>query len=279
ARRPHRKASPRRHHDQRRRTPTPRHHQGPHKHPFCHILIVHNSLVDSGTNALVSGYVPPVILSAHIFPANGGSVSTPGSGVPPFGTAQYKSTGQEICAGCKKPLSGSYYRINGSLACDWCFQQIKMRSPQDSHSTFVRAILFGIGGAIAGLILYSTFTIVTGIIIGYVSLAVGWLVGTAMKKGSQGLGGRRYRVAACALTYSAVSLSAIPIGISFYLKDKKPAAHASSNPANSSPSATSSNTPNGEVVDIPEAPASKPKPAAGAIVATLLFAGLASPFL
>jgi hypothetical protein len=206
-------------------------------------------------------------------------VSTPGSGVPQFGTAEYKSTGEQICAGCKKPLSGSYFRINDSLACDWCTQQIKMRSPQDSHSIFVRAILFGIGGAVAGMVLYSTFTILTGIIIGYVSLAVGWLVGTAMKKGSQGVGGRRYQIAAVALTYSAVSLSAIPIGISFYLKDKKPAAHASSNPTNSSPSATSSDTPNGEVVDIPETSTTKPKPAAGALIATLLFAGLASPFL
>jgi hypothetical protein len=100
-----------------------------------------------------------------------------------------------------------------------------------------------------------------------------------MKKGSTGVGGRRYQIAAVALTYAAVSLSAIPIGISFYMKDKKPAAHASSNPANSSTSAASTDTPNGEVVAIPGAPSSKPKPAAGTVIATLLFAGLASPFL
>lgn len=206
-------------------------------------------------------------------------MSDSSSGVPQFGTAEYNSSGQNVCAGCKKPLSGSYFRINSSLACDSCTQQIKMRSPQDSHANFVRGILFGIGGAIAGLIVYSAFAILTGIMIGYVALAVGWLVGTAMKKGSTGVGGRRYQIAAVALTYSAVSLSAIPIGISFYMKDKKPAAHASSNPANSSTSATSSDTPSGEVVESPEAPSNKPKPAAGAVAATLLFAGLASPFL
>src|SRR5262249_22548530 len=155
-------------------------------------------------------HIPPVILSAHIRPLrNGGSVSTPGSGVPQFGTAEYRSD-QQVCAGCKKSLSGSYYRINGILACDACTQQIKMRSPQDSHANFVRGILFGIGGAMVGLILYSAFTIMTGIIIGYVSLAVGWLVGTAMKKGSAGVGGRRYQIAAVALTYFPVSLSATP---------------------------------------------------------------------
>lgn len=206
-------------------------------------------------------------------------MSDSSSGVPQFGTAEYKSTGQNLCAGCKKPLSDRYYRINGSLACDSCTQQIKLHSPQDSHSNFVRGILFGIAGAIAGLIVYSAFAILTGIMIGYVALAVGWLVGTAMKKGSTGVGGRRYQIAAVGLTYAAVSLSAIPIGISFYMKDKNPAAHASSGPASPSPSATSPNSPNGEVAEISEAPSSKPKPSAGTVFATLLFAGLASPFL
>src|SRR5262249_51838020 len=120
--------------------------------------------------------MPPVILLSA---RNGGPMSS----VPQFGTAEYKSTGQLSCAGCKKPLSGSYYRINDSLACEGCTQQVRMRAPGDSQSAFVRAIVFGVGGAIAGLVLYSAFSIVTGIIIGYVSPAVGWLVGTAMKKG------------------------------------------------------------------------------------------------
>jgi hypothetical protein len=204
-------------------------------------------------------------------------MSSPGT--PQFGTAEYKNTGAEVCVGCKKPLTGSYYRVNGKLACDACVQQVKMRSPQDSHSAFVRAILFGLGGAILGLIIYSAFAILTGIMIGYVALAVGWLVATAMKKGSQGVGGRRYQIAAVALTYAAVSLSAIPIGISFYLKEKKPVAHATA-----TPNASSANSPDGSDPSSsnPELAASlqpKAKRAAGAIIASLLFAGLASPFL
>jgi hypothetical protein len=203
-------------------------------------------------------------------------------GTPQFGVAEYKNTGAEVCVGCNKPLSGSYYRVNGKLACDTCVQQIKMRSPQDSHAAFVRAILFGIGGAILGLIIYSAFAILTGIMIGYVALAVGWLVGTAMKKGSRGVGSRRYQIAAVALTYAAVSLSAIPIGISFYLKEKKPVAHATAAPnASTSPDAadpSSSGPPSGgsKSADSPQPVA---KPAVGAIIASLLFAGLASPFL
>lgn len=205
-------------------------------------------------------------------------MSTSGSGVPQFGTAEYKSGGQQNCASCNKSLSGSYYRINGALACDGCTQQIKTRAPQDSHPIFARAVVFGIGGAIAGLILYSTFTIVTGIIIGYVSLAVGWLVGTAMKKGSQGAGGRRYQLAAVALTYAAVSLSAIPITISYYMKEKKPAAQEPLNPSQPTSPALAGSGASATESQPPAAPGN-PKQAAGAIVASLLFAGLASPFL
>ena len=89
----------------------------------------------------------------------------------------------------------------------------------DSHPLFMRGLLFGAGGAILGLILYSTVGIVTGYSIGFVSLAVGWLVGKSIVMGSKGRTGRRYQVAAALLTYFAVSVSAVPIGISYAIKN------------------------------------------------------------
>ncbi len=65
------------------------------------------------------------------------------------------------------------------------------------------------------MILYATFAIATGIIIGYISLAVGWMIGKAIMKGSGGVGGRRYQITAAALTYCAVSMAAVPIGIHY----------------------------------------------------------------
>jgi hypothetical protein len=191
------------------------------------------------------------------------------SSTPQFSTAEYKSAGQDVCVGCSSALSGNYYRVNGSLACEGCMQKVRARIPADSHSAFVRAILFGVGGALLGLILYSAFSILTGIIIGYVSLAVGWLVGSAIRKGSQGVGGRRYQLAAVALTYAAVSLSAIPIGISYYWKEDRPKtaqAEASRPAAGTSASLAPEATP-------------RQKKSFGTAVAALLLAGLASPFL
>ena len=82
-------------------------------------------------------------------------------------------------------------------------RQDESRIGQDTHSAFVRAIVFGIGAAMLGMILYATFAIVTGIVIGYASLAVGWIVGKAMIQGSGGVGGRRYQIVAVLLTYAA----------------------------------------------------------------------------
>jgi hypothetical protein len=100
------------------------------------------------------------------------------------------------------------------MACEGCVLMLQQQLPKDSHAAYVRGLLFGLGAAIVGLIFYAGFTIVTGIYIGYVSLAVGWLVGKAIMLGSKGMGGRRYQIVAVAFTYAAVSLAAIPIALS-----------------------------------------------------------------
>jgi hypothetical protein len=143
----------------------------------------------------------------------------PPNPTPQFATAEYAGSG-EACKSCNQAISGAYYRINGSLACERCATQLQTQLPKDSHAAFVRALTFGIGAAIAGLIGYAAFGIITGIRIGYISLAVGWLVGKAMRTGSRGIGGLRYQIAAAAFTYAAVALAAIPVYFSQISKDK-----------------------------------------------------------
>lgn len=81
---------------------------------------------------------------------------------------------------------------------------------QADHARFVQAILYGVVAAIAGSILYAAFTIITRIQIGYVAVGVGYLVGKAMLHATNGLGGRKYQIAAALLTYFSVSLAAVP---------------------------------------------------------------------
>lgn len=205
------------------------------------------------------------------------------TGSPPqFNTAEY-SPGGEICKSCKQAITGSYYRINGMQACQRCAEQVRQQAPKDNHAAFVRAILFGVGASILGFILFAGFVIVTGISLGYISLAVGFLVGKAMVMGSSGIGGRRYQIAAALLTYAAVSMAAIPIAIHY-----QGLGHLGGKGTKSS-QAPLGNRSAGEVDNPPYTPppvdpgaAAKPKPTATGILAAfgvLGLLGLASPFL
>jgi hypothetical protein len=141
---------------------------------------------------------------------------------PQFGTAEYVGKpGNDHCQFCHQPIAGKYYRVNQAMACGGCAEQMRGELAKDTHAAYMRALVYGIGAAIVGMILYATFEIMTGLIIGYVSLAVGWMVGTAMMKGSNGVGGRRYQITAVLLTYAAVSMAAIPIWIHYAGKHRQ----------------------------------------------------------
>jgi hypothetical protein len=72
---------------------------------------------------------------------------------------------------------------------------------------FTRAILFGLGGVLAGAVLDAVFIGVTHINLGYLALFVAYLVAKAMSAGSRGEGGRNYQIAAIVLTYLSVALA------------------------------------------------------------------------
>jgi hypothetical protein len=182
----------------------------------------------------------------------------PSDGVPQFATAEYAQPGATLCKSCGRSISGGFYRVNGAPVCGSCAQRIRDQMPVDSHSAFVRGICCGVGGAILGLALYVGFALATGWIVGFVSLAVGYIVGKAVVFGSGGVGGRRYQVAAVLLTYIAVSMAAVPIAISHHMKQ-----NSAQQPAQASNPATAAQ------------PKMHPLKALGVLVGI----GLASPFL
>jgi hypothetical protein len=205
----------------------------------------------------------------------------PANPTPQFATAEYAGSG-DVCKSCNQAISGTYYRINGSLACEHCTRQLQTQLPKDSHRAFVRALTFGMGAAIAGLIGYRAFGIITGIRIGYISLAVGWLVGKAMRTGSGGVGGLRYQVAAAALTYAAVAMAAIPVYFSQISKDKasRPpqVKTAPANPGAPADDAERDDAASSSATATPE-PRAKPRRNPLKALGLLALSGLASPFL
>jgi hypothetical protein len=194
---------------------------------------------------------------------------------PQFGTAEYVgSPGPDQCRFCRQPIAGSYYRLNGAMACRSCAEKAQSELPRDSHADYMRALMYGVAAAIAGLILYATFEIMTGIIIGYISLAVGWMVGKAMIRGSNGHGGRRYQITAALLTYAAVSLAAIPIWIHYASEHR----HAQQSSQQQQLSDENRQLENGTGAQSESSPTKPPMHRSEALL-RLAFLGLASPFL
>jgi hypothetical protein len=198
----------------------------------------------------------------------------PPSDVPQFSTAEYAHVpGTERCRICNNLIGGDYFRVNGQMACPQCAADARTGQPRDSHSAFTRGIVLGIGAAIVGMIAYAAFTIITGWYIGYLALGVGYLVAKAIKKGSNGLGGRRYQIAAVLLTYAAISLAAVPIGISYALKHAKEQRQAQAQTQSGDVAV------NGDSEQQPSTPAHKESPTRGSFVLQMVYLGLASPFL
>lgn len=207
---------------------------------------------------------------------------------PQFSIAEFgNATNADICKMCQKPITATYYRANGAMVCDSCADRVRPGRPQDSHAAFVKAVLFGLGGFVAGLVAYAGFSILTGIQIGYLSLAVGWMVGKAMMIGSGNIGGRRYQIAAVVLTYAAVSMAAIPIALLYHPQagqtqtTNQSGAHAN----DSTPANQDAQTQNAQSNEEPGAKTgdgtSHPSGGATLLIALgkLALIGLASPFL
>jgi hypothetical protein len=197
------------------------------------------------------------------------NTNTSPSGTPQFTTAEFAGKASTpSCQSCGQPLQGNFYRVNGAPVCAACTQRVQRTLPQDSHAAFVRGVLFGAVAAVAGFALYVVFALSTGLVIGFVSLAVGFMVGKAIALGSRGVGGRRYQIAAVVLTYMAVSLSAVPIAIYWHMQHRGAAPQAGVT-AGADSAATVAPTP------------APPRPSGSAVkaIGTLVALGLASPFL
>ena len=72
-------------------------------------------------------------------------------------------------------------------------------------AAFGRAIALGLCGAVLGGLLYAGFIQVTNIQIGYLSIAIAFLVAKGMMIGSKGRGGFQYQITAIVLTCAAVA--------------------------------------------------------------------------
>ncbi|NOK12361.1 hypothetical protein [Corallococcus exercitus] len=114
------------------------------------------------------------------------------------------------CSFCQRAIRSVYFEANQRLLCPECREQVEAAMTGGSKSKrFLTAAVFGFGAAIAGALVYWVVGL-TGYNIGLIAILVGWMVGTAVFKGSESRGGWVYQVLAVGLTYFAVAGSLAP---------------------------------------------------------------------
>lgn len=124
------------------------------------------------------------------------------------------------CATCSHPLESEYHGVNGNTACASCREAAEQSYRSDrGWKGLAKALLYGAGAALAGCLVYYLFIRITNIELGLMAIAVGWLVGRAVMKGSNDRGGLRYQILAVALTYFAITFAYVPLYIESFMKE------------------------------------------------------------
>jgi hypothetical protein len=149
------------------------------------------------------------------------------------------------CAACQQPVVDRYFDVNGQMTCATCRETIANTLEKDPgwSAPFI-ALAAGVGGGLAGAILYYAVVKITGYEIGLIAIVVGLIVGRAVRWGSRGRGGRVYQVMAVAITYMAIVSTYVPFIIEGLRND--PAAQQSTavegTPASGAPTGSTGNT-------------------------------------
>ena len=138
-----------------------------------------------------------------------------------------------ICAACQRPITGTYFEINGNVVCPSCRDGVIAQWHQGgSAGRFAKALGLGILAMVGCSILWYAVLKLTDSQWGILAVVVGFAVGTAVRKGSNGRGGWRYQALAIFLTYTAIVSSYVP----FIIEGMREGAQVSDSTAATAPS-------------------------------------------
>ena len=115
------------------------------------------------------------------------------------------------CAACQRPISDTYFEVNGQVVCPSCRSILEDQwNRGGSAGRFGKALGLGLLAMVACSIAWYAVLKLTDSQWGILAVVVGFAVGTAVRKGSNGRGGWRYQALAIFLTYTAVVSSYVP---------------------------------------------------------------------
>lgn len=130
-----------------------------------------------------------------------------------FDQAEVKDLGGGgvTCGFCKKPIPSEYHQVNQTTACATCRQMVEASLAQRPGVTgFLKAFGAGSGAAAAGALVWFLIARFAHMELGIIAIAVGFVVGCAVRWGSGGRGGWLYQLLAILLTYLSIVTSYMP---------------------------------------------------------------------
>jgi len=122
-----------------------------------------------------------------------------------------EQSGATTCAVCHSLLTDRYFVANGQIICPNCRNAVAAEWNRGSAAgRFGKALGLGLLAATACAIVWYLVLKWTDSQWGILAIVVGIVVGTAVRKGSNGRGGWRYQTLAILLTYTAIVSSYVP---------------------------------------------------------------------
>ncbi len=140
------------------------------------------------------------------------------SGAPPpaapdnlqFDKAEFEQPrATRACGSCGQNIALEYFAAGDMVVCPACADRVSGAGA--SKLAVLRAIGYGLGAALLGTLVWWLIMKITGLELGIVAIAVGYLVGYAVRRGSDGAGGWRFQAIAMALTYLSITASYVPL--------------------------------------------------------------------
>jgi hypothetical protein len=158
-------------------------------------------------------------------PPQASQPAAPSGGGLQFEKAEFAGGATQTCTACSAGIHGEYYTINAQAVCPPC--RNRASAPGSGIARFVKAAAFGAVAAALGAGIYWAILALTGYEIGLISILVGFMVGAAVRAGSEQRGGWLYQLLAIFLTYTAIVSAYVPLvvkGFNEMAAAEKPAA-------------------------------------------------------
>ena len=115
------------------------------------------------------------------------------------------------CQGCNRPITDVYFEVQGAVRCEACrWEAERLRRAGTPANRVLRALVLGAMGGSIGAAVYYAVLAFTGYEVGFIAILVGFLVGSGVRWGSGGTGGRGYQWLAVAITYLSIVSCYVP---------------------------------------------------------------------